>query len=111
LFRDVLELEVPQVAVQFKRWSGSLLFVTGPKRGVDEENVGLAIVVEVENRYSSAHGFGQHLLAERPICMDKLDARLGGDIREANLRNHAVSGLLRILVVLACLHATHATRD
>ena len=42
--------------------------VAGPVRAVDEEQVGLAVIIVVKKGDAPAHRLGQQLLAERADC-------------------------------------------
>ena len=56
--------------------------VPGPVGGVDEEQVGGAVVVEVEEGHAAAHGFGQQFVSVSAVVVDESDARLSGDVGE-----------------------------
>src|SRR5207253_7326516 len=56
--------------------------VPGPVGGVDEEQVGSAVVVEVEEGHAAAHGFGQQFVSVSAVVVDESDARLSGDVGE-----------------------------
>ena len=58
----------------------------GPIFAVDQQNVGVAVVVVVDESAAGAHGLGQPLLAGGTIVVDEVDARLPGDVLEGDLR-------------------------
>ena len=60
-----------------------LLDVTRPVRAVDEQDVGPAVIVVVDEGAAGAHGFGQPLFPEGSVVVGEVDAGLGGDVAEA----------------------------
>src|SRR5262249_17235101 len=47
--------------------------VSGPPGGIDEEQIGMAVVIEVQEGYATAHSFRQQLLAVRSVVVDESD--------------------------------------
>ena len=52
---------------------------------VDEKNVGISVVVVVDEGAAGAHGFGEPLLAEGAVVVGEVDSGLGGDVAEVDL--------------------------
>src|SRR5690242_6055326 len=59
--------------------------VAGPVGRTDEEQIGRAVVVEVEEGDPSAHGFGQQFVAVGAVVVDKADACLLRNVREPDI--------------------------
>src|SRR5262249_23194390 len=79
--RDVGERAVVVVAVEGgKRLSASRNQVLA----IDEENVGPAVVIRVEEGAPGAQGLGEVLLAGTPGIVDEVDAGLRSDIGEGD---------------------------
>ncbi len=53
---------------------------------IDEDDVGIAVIVVVNEGAARAHGFGQPLLAEGAVVVGEVDAGLGSDVAELDLR-------------------------
>ena len=47
---------------------------------VDEKNVGISVVVVVDEGAAGAHGFGEPLLAEGAVVVGEVDSGLSGDV-------------------------------
>src|SRR5262249_25854524 len=78
-------LAAAQVAVQLQgRLPGDVFFMSGPGAAVDEQEVGPAVVVEVDDGDAGAHRLGQQLHAERAGEVLEADAGRAGDVRESN---------------------------
>ena len=65
-----------------RRW----LAGRGPVLAVHQQNVGIAVIVVVDESAARAHGFRQPLLAGRAVVVHEVDAGLFGDIAESDLR-------------------------
>src|SRR5690348_17286550 len=52
---------------------------------VHQQNVGIAVIVVVDERAARPHGFGEPLPSESPIVMREVNAGLRGDVLEMNL--------------------------
>ena len=72
------------VIVVVERRVRFLFSVTGPVHRVDEENVGPAVVVVVDDADAAAHGLGQKLGAECAAVVFEMDTGLLGYIGECN---------------------------
>jgi hypothetical protein len=59
----------------------------GPVGGVDEEEVGVAVGVEVKEGHAATHRFGQEFVAVRAVVVDEGDAGGGGDVGELHFGN------------------------
>src|SRR5258708_35534595 len=59
--------------------------MSGPVCAIHQENVGIAIVVVVNECAAWTHGFGQPLFSEGPVVVGEVDAGLGGDIAKVDL--------------------------
>jgi hypothetical protein len=82
--RHVRKRAVAVVAVQTER--RSLPLMPGPVHAVDEQNVGPAVGVVVDERAAGAERFGQQLPAISAAVMAKADAGCGRHIGEAETR-------------------------
>ena len=60
------------------------LGVAGPIFAVDQENVGIAVVVIIDEGATRAQGLRQVFLPERGIVVDEANAGLGSDIAEGD---------------------------
>ncbi len=58
--------------------------VTGPVHRIDEEDVGPAVIVVIDDADAAAHGFGQILGAECAAVVFEMDTGLRGYIGEGN---------------------------
>ena len=58
--------------------------MAGPVLPVDQQNVGPAVVVVVDESAAGAHGFGQPLFSEGSVVVGEVDAGLGGDVAEGD---------------------------
>ena len=82
---DVLEMSLAVVAVE-GLGGRRLDLVAGPVRGVDEEQVLVAVAVIVEKGHARAHRLGQELVAEGAVVVDEVDAGFLGDVDELDRR-------------------------
>ena len=64
------------------RWT----WCQGQSRGIDEEQVLVAVVVVIEEGDAAAHGFGQQLFAIGAVVVNEGDASFLGDVREFRQR-------------------------
>jgi hypothetical protein len=81
LLRDVGESSVAVIVIELQR--GRAFFgVPRPILGVDQQYVGEAIVVVIDESAARAHGFRQPLFSERPVVVGEVDAGLSGDVVE-----------------------------
>ena len=60
--------------------------VAGPAHAVDEENVGPAVVVVIDEGDARAHRFREIFFAEGAVVVDEMDSGLLGDVAELNCR-------------------------
>ena len=85
--------------------------VPGPVFAVDQQNVGPAIVVVVDEGAARAHGFRQLFLSEGAVVVGEVNAGLRGDVAECDLRcgvhadsahkqHQQIRALMRIIVKL-----------
>src|SRR5262245_47375663 len=58
--------------------------VARPATGIDEQEIGPAVVVVVEKGHAAAHRFGQELLWGRPAHMAEVDTGLASDVGKAH---------------------------
>ena len=58
--------------------------MAGEISAVNQDDVGIAIVVVVDERASRPHGFRQPLLSERAVVVCEVNTRLRGDVVEVN---------------------------
>ena len=72
------------VVVELRRGRAMSLDMPGPVLTVDEQYVGPAIVVVIDESATWAHGFGQPLFSEGSVVVSEVDAGLGGDIAEGD---------------------------
>jgi hypothetical protein len=83
------------IAVQGRRGSAAGGWrIAGPRAAVDEEEVRLAVAVEVEHRDAGAHRFGQEFLAGGAVEVREADAGLLGDIDEPHARGRVRFGVV-----------------
>ena len=61
--------------------------VPGPIRGIDKEQILVAVAVIIKKRHAAAHGFRQQLLAVSAIDVREVNAAGGRDVSKARLRN------------------------
>src|SRR5262245_54716613 len=81
--RYVLEMSFAVVSIQ--RHGGSFLsfaLVPGPIRGIDEEQVLVAVIVEIQKSHPAAHGFREQLVPIGAVVMREPNSRFGRDIPE-----------------------------
>src|ERR1700745_917789 len=57
----------------------------GPVFAINQQNVGPAVVVVIDEGTTGAHGFGEIFLPECAVVMDEVDAGLGGDVTKVDL--------------------------
>ncbi len=79
---DVGEGAVVIVVVELGR--GMFGGLAGPVGAVDEEDVGPAVVVVVDESDTGAHGFGKIFFAEGSVVVEEADAGLLGDVAEGD---------------------------
>lgn len=85
-----------------------------PTLAVDEQQVLVAIVIEVEERAPATHGLGQQLLATSSVLVLEVDACRLGDIREVNGRQfdlQSFSNLNRCQLCLLNRRRRRGTRE
>ena len=82
----VRKLSFAIVAIQPMR-RASRRFRPRPIGRVHEQQIFVAVVVEVEERHASAHRLRQQLFASRAVVMHKLNARLFCDVHKSRYRN------------------------
>src|SRR6266403_2605552 len=58
------------------RGGGAALRMADPVLAINEQNIGPAVVVIIDERATGAHGFGQPLLAEGAVIVREADTRL-----------------------------------
>src|SRR5258708_24849545 len=101
---NVSKCSVAIIVVEPQRISASA-FMSGPAFAVDEQDVGIAVIVVINKRAARAQGFRQVFLTEGTIVVDKTNAGGLGDvselksmrIRDPRARNvRLVGGLFRI---------------
>src|SRR5262249_17790108 len=80
----VRESPVVVVVVELERGRASV-GMPGEVFAVDEDNVGVSVVVVVDEGATRAHGFGQPLLAECAVVVGEVNSGLGSDIAELDL--------------------------
>src|SRR5208282_4324320 len=56
---------------------------------IHQENVGIAVIVIVDESATRTHGFRQPLLSERAVVVSEVDACLRGDVAKMNLLREA----------------------
>ena len=82
--RDVSEGAITIVVVELQ--SGRAVFgMAGPVLAVDQKDVGITIVVVIDEGATRAHGFGQPLFSERSVVVGEMDSGLGGDVAKGDL--------------------------
>ena len=59
--------------------------VAWPVLAVDEQDVGKAVVVVIDECAAGAHGFRKPFLSEGSVVVGEVDAGLGGDIAESDV--------------------------
>jgi hypothetical protein len=59
--------------------------VSGKVLAINQENVGIAVIIVVNEGAAWTHGFRQPLLSERAVVMREMNSRLRGDVAETNL--------------------------
>jgi hypothetical protein len=52
---------------------------------VDEQDVGKAVVVVIDEGAAGAHGFREPFFSEGSVVVGEVDARLGGDVAEGDV--------------------------
>ncbi len=82
--RDVGERAVVVVVVKLQRGRAGV-GVSGKIVAVDQDDVGISVVVVVDEGAARAHGFRQPLLSEGAVVVGEVDSGLGGDVAEVNL--------------------------
>ena len=82
--RDVGECAVAVVVVELQRGRAGVR-VPGKIISVDQKDVGIAVVVVIDEGAARPHGFRQPLLSEGAVVVGEVDARLRGDVAEVNL--------------------------
>ncbi len=78
------ERSVVIVVIELQR-GGAAVGMSGKVFAVDQQDVGIAVVVVVDESAAWAHGFGQILLAEGAVVVGEVDAGLGGDVVKVDL--------------------------
>ncbi len=61
------------------------MVVPRPVFPIQQENVGIAIVVVIDKGAARAHGFGQPLFSEGPVVVGEMDAGLRSNVAEVDL--------------------------
>src|ERR1043165_4041495 len=79
----VSERSVVVVVIQLQRGC-AMHCVPGKVSAVDQENVGIAVVVVTEEGAAGAEGLGKMAFAESAIVVREVKARRAGDIGEAH---------------------------
>ena len=82
------------VVVELQAWSAPFLQWPGPVLAVDQQDVGPAVVVVIDESAARAHGFRQPFLSKGSVVVGEVDAGLGGDVAEGDV-------LLRVALRLA----------
>src|SRR5207245_7179042 len=77
--------ERPVVVVVIELQDGLGTGVSRPVFAVDEQDVGPAVVVVINERAARAHGFRQIFLAEGAVVVGEMDSGLSGDVTELDL--------------------------
>ena len=80
----VAEGSVLIVVVELGR-SRAHLGVPGPVFTVDQQNVGIAVIVVIDEGAAGAHGFRQVFFSEGGIVVGEANASLGGDVTERDV--------------------------
>ena len=80
LFRYVCESAVPVVAEEPVGITGIVFFKRGDRRAVRKEDIQQAVVVVIEERYSSSHGFKRIALRTDAVLQLELDLRFFDDV-------------------------------
>ncbi len=62
-----------------------LFGVAGPVVSIDQQDVGEAVVVVVDEGAAGAHGFRKPLFPESSVVVSEVDAGLGGDVAEGDV--------------------------
>ena len=94
----VLELHAAEVAVELERRALGLhrrIVVARPDAAVDEEEIGLAVAVVVDDRDPAAHRLGQQLEAGVAVLVAEPHPAGGGHVGEGDRRNLPRLPLLR----------------
>jgi len=78
--RHVGERAIVIVVIELRR--GMLADVTGPVHAVDQENVGPAVVIVIDEGHAGAHSFGEIFFAEGAVVVHEMDPGLFGDVAE-----------------------------
>src|SRR5438093_9159838 len=81
--RDVGERAVVIVVIELE--SRLRAGVCGPVLAIDEQNVGPAIVIVIQECASRPHGLGQVFLSEGGVVVGEADSGLGGDVAKSDL--------------------------
>ena len=63
-------------------WIFTCGHVPGPVGGIDEQQIGRAVVVEVEKSHPPAHGLRQEFVAISAVVVEEADAGFPGDVSE-----------------------------
>ncbi len=77
------ESTVAVVVIKLERRNGVL--VAGPVFAIHDQNVGITVVIVVNEGTAWAHGFWKPLLAKCAIVVGKVNASLSGNVAELNL--------------------------
>ena len=59
--------------------------MSGPIFAIDQQDVGIAVVVVVDEGAARAHGFRQPLLSEGAVVVGEMNSGLRGDVAESDL--------------------------
>jgi len=65
--------------------SRATLGVAGPVLAIDEQDVGKAVVVVIDEGAAGAHGFREPFFSEGSVVVREVDAGLGGDVAEGDV--------------------------
>ncbi len=78
----VTSVNVPLRLLRYRCKRRSLPLVAGPVHAVDEQDVGPAVSVVVDERAAGSHRLGQQLAAKRPAVVAEPEPGRGRDIGE-----------------------------
>ena len=80
---DIGERAVAVVVVKVRRGC-AVLGMSGEIGAIDEQDVGVAVVVVIDERATRAHCFWKPLFAESSVIVREAQSGLGGDVAEVD---------------------------
>ena len=78
-----VKVPLPIVVIELQRGRASVR-MAGKIVAVDQDDVGIAVVVVVDEGAARAHGFRQPLLAEGAVVVGEVNSGLCGDVAEVD---------------------------